>query len=753
MACKNEIGAGVAPYRFLVLALLLLPLLSACGSEAGRGKTSTQPDPARATSVSLSSSAVALEAIGATHQLSATVRDQNGHAMSGASVQWSSSLSSVATVSASGIVTSVGVGNATITARSGTVSATASVEVSQVADSLVIRAPASILNELGQTLQFTAEVRDAQGHVIPSAQVTWASSDPDCVSIDTATGLATAIAFGTVTISATSGPASSTSDLPVVYIPSSENSLLSFSFLSADNPGLAADAEGEIEGEDVVILIPREVDATDLTASFTLSPKATVQIDGLNQIPGETEQDFTQVVRYTVTAEDGSTRTYTVYVGRLLEPGEVLGWQRDAGFFRLVAAPRDIKLLEQLAAHLDTTFVPIADKLGATLTDTITVDIYPSKAALHDKLREFGWDPDDSDLGTAIGTDWILTFSPNSPDQPHPLRDLLTTVVHEGIHNILETFGTPIPAWLHEGVASLDQYILGSSPPVSQWNWGYQKYVVGDVGKPGLSTMFIDPAVGYAFSITTVIFMVEKYGWDALRAFIRAPTDFTIFGFVDGKGFEVAWHGFLDELWGYVEPGEPELITMAEARTMPEGLVTLEGTVTWQTQWDDRIYFLQDETGGISTFHDEGAIPLAEGDRIKISGLIGQYRGEVQMNTITRITVLGQGAVPAPRTVTADQINAGQFQGELVQIQGTVQEVAVLAYGNQKVTIRDAFGTDFAVYSDSRTGMTAGDWPAVGTTVQVVGVLGIDNRSDVPEGTGPRVEVRRKEDVGTVAPG
>ena len=82
-----------------------------------------------------------------------------------------------------------------------------------------------------------------------------------------------------------------------------------------------------------------------------------------------------------------------------------------------------------------------------------------------------------------------------------------------------------------------------------------------------------------------------------------------------------------------------------------------------------------------------------------------------------------------------------------------IQEVSELAYGNQKVTIQDASGTDFPVYVDSRTGMVKGDWPAVGTTVRVVGVLGTDNRSDVPEGTGPRVEVRRKGDVTTVSGG
>ena len=189
---------------------------------------------------------------------------------------------------------------------------------------------------------------------------------------------------------------------------------------------------------------------------------------------------------------------------------------------------------------------------------------------------------------------------------------------------------------------------------------------------------------------------------------------------------------------------------------MPIGsaqFVSVEGTVTWQLPWDDRVYFLQDETGGISTFHNHGPISLEGGDRIRITGVIAEYRGEVHVNSIYGITVLSHDPVPTPRTVTAAEINGGQFQGELVGIQGVIQELTELAYGNQKVTIRDASGTDFPVYVDSRTGMVKGDWPAVGTTVRVVGVLGTDNRSDVPEGTGPRVEVRQKEDVTTVSSG
>ena len=48
-----------------------------------------------------------LAALGATVQLSAEVRDQNGNVMAGAAVAWSSADATVATVDGSGLVTAV----------------------------------------------------------------------------------------------------------------------------------------------------------------------------------------------------------------------------------------------------------------------------------------------------------------------------------------------------------------------------------------------------------------------------------------------------------------------------------------------------------------------------------------------------------------------------------------------------------------------------------------------------------------------
>jgi uncharacterized protein YjdB len=70
--------------------------------------------------------------IGATAQLTALLRDANGNPLSGRTVTWATSDSGVATVSATGLVTGVAVGSATITATSEGKSGTATVTVTAV---------------------------------------------------------------------------------------------------------------------------------------------------------------------------------------------------------------------------------------------------------------------------------------------------------------------------------------------------------------------------------------------------------------------------------------------------------------------------------------------------------------------------------------------------------------------------------------------------------------------------------------------
>ena len=100
----------------------------ACGGDSATAPVEP-PDPPRATTVTVSPATNELTALGATVQLTAEVRDQNAMVMAGATVTWTSSANSVATVDASGLVTAAGNGTATITASAGGAQGTAEITV------------------------------------------------------------------------------------------------------------------------------------------------------------------------------------------------------------------------------------------------------------------------------------------------------------------------------------------------------------------------------------------------------------------------------------------------------------------------------------------------------------------------------------------------------------------------------------------------------------------------------------------------
>ena len=123
------------------------------------------------------------------------------------------------------------------------------------------------------------------------------------------------------------------------------------------------------------------------------------------------------------------------------------------------------------------------------------------------------------------------------------------------------------------------------------------------------------------------------------------------------------------------------LISVADARNAPEGqTVTIQGVVTWHPTFDNRVYFLQDETGGLSTF-DFNRPDVEIGDRIQITGTRGGFRGEVQVSPILTLENLGIAGEPDPRQVTGLEINDGTVAGQLVTIDGTVQSVEVQSFG------------------------------------------------------------------------
>ena len=168
-------------------------------------------------SIVIEPSSATLMAIGEMVQLSASVLDGNGQPVAGAVVEWSSSDASVATVSAQGLVTAVANGSATVSARSGSASTSIPVTVMQSAGSIAIEPSETTLMSLGETVQLSASVLDGNGQPVSGAVVTWSSSDASVATVS-AQGLLTAVANGSVTVTARSGGASAS--IPVTVMQS-----------------------------------------------------------------------------------------------------------------------------------------------------------------------------------------------------------------------------------------------------------------------------------------------------------------------------------------------------------------------------------------------------------------------------------------------------------------------------------------------------------------------------------------------------
>lgn len=118
---------------------------------------------------------------------------------------WTSSVPSVATVNPSGVATGVSPGTTTISAVSGTKTASTALSVSSVQlVSITVTSPSTIIL-LGGTEQFTAtgQYNDGSTRNLTSS-VTWSSAAPSIATINT-TGLGTGAGVGSTTIVATSG--------------------------------------------------------------------------------------------------------------------------------------------------------------------------------------------------------------------------------------------------------------------------------------------------------------------------------------------------------------------------------------------------------------------------------------------------------------------------------------------------------------------------------------------------------------------
>ena len=257
-------------FRMPLMAAVLIGLVISCDkpeTAPGQGQGQTPPQVVAVSSVSLDKTSLTLNE-GETATLAATVKPDNA---TDKTVTWTSDKASVATVDASGKVTAKAEGTATITAKASDKTATCTVTVKKIVvavESITLDITSLILNE-GETITLTATVKPDNAS---DKTVTWSSSNPTKATVDQS-GKITAIAEGTVNITAKAGDKTATCTVTVMKVNIPVESL------TLDKYYLEL-----IEGETATITATVKPDnATDKTVTWSSSnpTKAAVDQNGI----------------------------------------------------------------------------------------------------------------------------------------------------------------------------------------------------------------------------------------------------------------------------------------------------------------------------------------------------------------------------------------------------------------------------------------------------------------------------------------
>ena len=200
---------------------------------------------------------------------------------------------------------------------------------------------------------------------------------------------------------------------------------------------------------------------------------------------------------------------------------------------------------------------------------------------------------------------------------------------------------------------------------------------------------------------------------------------------------------------------QTEITKIADVQAEPEEGVkfTVEGIVTSNASGHDKdtaffdCIYVQDNTAGINAFPVAGNFKI--GDKVRVTGTTSSYQGERQLAVTTKIEKIADAAAPAPKEVTAAQINDGSVLGSLVKIKGTITRVEEAEGKIQTIMVRDAAGKEARVFIDGYITKDKEVQNAiVGNQVEAVGLASYDNTFYLDgKQIAPRIRIRDRADV------
>lgn len=157
-------------------------------------------------------------------------------------------------------------------------------------------------------------------------------------------------------------------------------------------------------------------------------------------------------------------------------------------------------------------------------------------------------------------------------------------------------------------------------------------------------------------------------------------------------------HFIFSILFLFALSGYGQLITIEEARSLPEGSdVTVRGIALNGPELGS-IRYIQDNTGAIAVYDFSLLTDIVAGDSIEVSGELYDYNSLLEISPITSVSVINTGnPVPAPEVVTLTSGWDESWEARLV----TVNDVTFTDSGTFSTA---GSGTNYDVTDGSSTG-------------------------------------------------
>lgn len=322
-------------------------------------------------SVSVSSATASLY-VGQSVDLSATAKDSAGNTLTGRTGSWFTSNASIASVSSTGVVTAVAPGTTTITATVEGKTATATIAVSLVPVASVTVGPSTATLYPGQTIDLGATARDSAGNTLTGRAIAWSTSDADIATVSS-TGVVTAVAAGTATVTATvegkTGTAVITAAVvPVVSVTLSSGDATLYQTATLDYDASAADSAGNSLTGRAVAWTSSNTSVATVSASGLVTALAQGEATITATVEGKTASATITVRHDPIVFVHGFGSNGTIWstmTGRFAADG----W-RSADFVSW--SYNSLQSNVTTAAALRTTVDSLLDATGAKRVDIIT---------------------------------------------------------------------------------------------------------------------------------------------------------------------------------------------------------------------------------------------------------------------------------------------------------------------------------------------------------------------------------------------